>query len=141
MNIIRSTTFFAILMAITFSISGCNGHSDTSSHNSQSNGIPMPASVKQEAGNIIDISFPYVAIASNGVDERWMIQRINSPNNLVFTIIYNHGGTGNKFRLKQPYKGTQSLNGTIKLNGKNYKMISITLNSDLESGFVKLKAQ
>ena len=115
MSIVQRTALFAALLAIIFSLSACNENSNGSN---QRNEIPMPTSAKQVSDNVIEIPFPYIKILSNGVDERWFIARINSPDNLFLSIMYNHGGVGTNIPLKSPYKGTQNLNKVIKLSGK-----------------------
>jgi hypothetical protein len=102
-------------------------------HN-QNYGIPMPSSAKY-SGDLIMIPFPYADGGFSGSAERWVIEQEGFPNKLVLNVIYK-----DKIVASFPVTaGTNDSSGSIKLSGKEYDIISITLNSDQVSDSVKSK--
>jgi hypothetical protein len=98
----------------------------------------VPPSAKPGQGNVIAIPIPVRDKFIFGAEERWIIGRYGTPYNLVLNVIYNDKVVAS-FPLNSPVAGTNNLSGTIRLSGKNYKIISIKLNNDLVTGSIKLE--
>jgi hypothetical protein len=119
--IICSAAFILAVCAMT----GCGHYKNY--------GYPLPSSAKDSGDNII-IPFPYAEGGFLGSDERWIVEQ-GSPDKLVLNVIYK-----DKIVASFPVTaGTNDSSGSIRLSGKEYDIVSVTLNSDQVSGFVKLK--
>lgn len=132
MNVRKLICVYVFILTLCF-MTGCVNH-----YNQSSNGIPMPTTAKQVSKNTIEIPLPYLNNQNGGV--RWIIQRENSPDNLVLTVIYRNA-PGARFPIGKVGAGTHKISGSIVLDGKKYEAISITLNKDLESGTVRFKKE
>lgn len=131
MNCIKKIICGFLVILLMCLVAGCGANDN------QDSGIPLPPFAKQVSKNTIEIPFPHNYKFSNGL-ERVMLQRANSPDNLEFSIIWQEGGQECSFPIGKVGAGTYNINDSIKLSGVNYKTISITINKDLDSGFIKL---
>jgi hypothetical protein len=125
--------YFKVILCITILLvigSGCT------KKNSNSNGIPLPQSAKYVSANTLEIPFPPYGYDFSGGSERWIIERVGSVDNRVFFVMYNDKSIA-KFPLGKVGLGTHKINGSINMGGVIYKGVSITLNKNLDTGYIK----
>lgn len=132
-RLLRMVCYITLLLLVL-----CMGGCKKESYKNSDNGIPMPPSVKKISKDTIEISFPPYSYEVSGGKERWVLQKINSADNLEFSIIYNDKQIA-KFPLGNVGAGTYEISGTVNIEKVEYKGVSITLNKDTSVASILLK--
>ncbi len=105
----------------------------------ENDSLSLPASATQITENQIrKIPFPYTERFANG-SEQWVLEKDTSKdttNQFLLKVLLN-----GREKATFPFKttGVNQKAGKIRLDGKDYAVISITLNNDQTSGWVTLK--
>lgn len=95
----------------------------------------MPPSAKKISENAVEIPFPPYTYAVSGGTERWILQKVDAPDNLEFSIIYNDRQII-KFPLGKVGAGTYEISGIFEMDKIEYKGVHITLNEDGDAGSI-----